>query len=165
MEPMSETNVNNGDAAQMSVVLVTPDSYDNIRTTMEYLRAQTVSNQLEIVIVAPSAANVNFVLEDRLAFGQIHVVEVGEIKSTGRAMAAGVREASAPVVGYAEEHAYPAPGWAEALINAHQQSWAGVGAAIANANPGNMVNWASFFTDFGPWVDCPITLNLNISPK
>jgi glycosyl transferase family 2 len=144
---------NDGCAAQMSVVLVTPNHYDDIRKTMEHLRAQTVSDQLEIVIVAPSAANISFDIRDRTAFSQIRLVEVGEIKSTGRAMAAGVREASAPVVGYAEEHAYPAPEWAEALINAHHQSWAAIGAAIANANPGNMVNWASFFTDFGPWVE------------
>jgi hypothetical protein len=68
-------------------------------------------------------------------------------------MAAGVREAIAPLVSYAEEHAYPAPGWAEALIKAHRQSWAAIGGTIANANPGNSVNWASFFTDFGPWVE------------
>jgi hypothetical protein len=28
-----------------------------------------------------------------------------------------------------------------------------IGGTIANANPGNMISWASFFTDFGPWVD------------
>jgi hypothetical protein len=154
MEATSETlNRNDGCAAQMSVVLVTPDRYDNVRKTMEYLRAQTVANQLEIVIVAPSAATLNFDAADLTAFGRVRVVEVGEIKSTGRAIAAGVREASGPVVTYAEEHAYPAPGWAEALIKAHRQSWAAIGVAIANANPGSMISWASLFTDFGPWVE------------
>jgi hypothetical protein len=38
----------------MSVVLVTPDRYEAIRKTMEHLRAQTVSDQLEIVIVGPA---------------------------------------------------------------------------------------------------------------
>jgi hypothetical protein len=56
-------------------------------------------------------------------------------------------------VTYAEEHAYPAPGWAEALIKAHRQSWAAIGVGLANANPGNMISWASLFTDFGPWVE------------
>ena len=46
----------NGCAARMSVVLVTPHRYDAIRKTMEHLQAQTVADQLEIVIVAPSAA-------------------------------------------------------------------------------------------------------------
>ena len=145
--------MNDGCAAQMSVVLVTPDRYDNIRKTMEYLQAQTVCDQLEIVIVAPSAATLDFDPAERAAFDSVRVVEVGEVQSTGRAIAAGVREASAPVVTYAEEHSYPAPGWAEALIKAHRQSWAVVGVAIANANPGNIISWASLFTDFGPWVE------------
>ena len=53
-------NMNDGCAAQISVVLVTPDRYDAIRKTMEHLQAQTVLDQLEIVIVAPSAATLNF---------------------------------------------------------------------------------------------------------
>jgi hypothetical protein len=72
MEATSETlNRNDGCAAQMSVVLVTPDRYDNVRKTMEYLRAQTVANQLEIVIVAPSAATLNFDAADLTAFGRV----------------------------------------------------------------------------------------------
>jgi hypothetical protein len=140
-------------AAQMSVVLVTPGRYEAIRKTMQHLQAQTVSDQLEIIIVAPSAATLNIDAAEFTAFGRVRVVEAGEIKSTGRAIAAGVREASAPVVTYAEEHSYPAPGWAEALIEAHRQSWAAIGAVLANANPCNMISWASLFTDFGPWVE------------
>jgi glycosyltransferase involved in cell wall biosynthesis len=145
--------MNDACAVQMSVVLVTPGRYETIRKTMQHLQAQTVADQLEIVIVAPSAATLNFNAAELTAFGRVRVVEAGEIKSTGRAIAAGVREATAPVVTYAEEHAYPAPGWAEALIKAHCQSWAAIGVAIANANPGNMISWASLFTDFGPWVE------------
>ena len=138
---------------QMSVVLVTPDRYDTIRKTIKHLQAQTALDKLEIVIVTPSAATLNVASADLTPFSQVRVVEVGEIKSTGRAIAAGVREASAPVVAYAEEHSYPAPGWAQALIKAHRQPWAAIGVAIANANPSNMISWASLFTDFGPWVE------------
>ena len=147
-------NVNEGCTAQMTVVLVTPHRYDAIRKTMEHLQAQTVVDRLEIVIVAPSAAALDFAAAAYgTAFGRLRVVEVGEIRSTGKALAAGVRVASAPVVSFAEEHAYPAPDWAEALIKAHRQSWAAISGTLANANPGNMVNWASFFTDFGPWAE------------
>jgi glycosyltransferase involved in cell wall biosynthesis len=150
---METLNTNADSAAQMSVVVVTPDRYENIRKTMKHLQAQTVSDQLEIVIVVPSAATLDFDAEERAAFDRLRIVEIGEIKSTGRAIAAGVRQANAPVVTYAEEHSYPAPGWAEALIKAHRESWAVVGVAIANANPGNIISWASLFTDFGPWVE------------
>lgn len=148
-----ETAPDTFNTPQMSVVVVTPGRYGAIRKTMEHLRGQTVLEQLEIVIVSPSAAALVLDPEDLKAFGRVRLVEVGDIQSTGRAIAAGMREASAPVVTYAEEHAYPDPGWAEAFIKAHRQSWGAIGAGIANANPGNMISWASLFTDFGPWVE------------
>ncbi len=40
---------------EMSVVLVTPGSYETLGKTIQSLRAQTVRQRLEIVIVAPSA--------------------------------------------------------------------------------------------------------------
>jgi hypothetical protein len=39
----------------MSVVLITPDNYGAIRKTIGHLRAQTVKNCLELVIVAPQS--------------------------------------------------------------------------------------------------------------
>jgi len=136
----------------MSVVLITPDRYDTIRKTMKHLRAQTVRDQLEIVIVAPSAKGLNLDESELKEFCQFRVVEVGEIKSVAKARATGIREASAPVVVLAEDHSYPDPNWAEALIDAHRKPWAAVGPVIANANPGNKISWASFFIGYGRWV-------------
>src|SRR6266542_1885378 len=101
---------------EMSVVIVTPDRYETIRKTVEHLRAQTVKDRLELVIVAPSAAQL--ALDDSALndFFQFRVVEVGEISSIARAHAAGIRQASAPVVVLSEDHSFPEPGWAEALI-------------------------------------------------
>ena len=137
----------------MSVVLVTPDDYDTIRKTVHHLREQTIRERLEIVIVAPSLNDLGLAVADLEDFLRFRVVEFGTIKSTGAAIAAGVEQASAPIVAYAEEHSYPEPGWAAALIEAHRDSWAGVGAVLANANPGCLTSWANFFMDFGPWVD------------
>src|SRR5262245_18353145 len=118
--------------------------------------------QLELVIVAPSEAALNLDIIDTASFHLVRLVEMDEITSTGRAIAAGVRAATAPVVAYAEEHSYPAPDWAEALIKAHRQPWAVVGVAMANANPSNKVSWASLYTDFGPWVE-PVASRTNQS--
>ena len=53
----------------------------------------------------------------------------------------------------AETHAFPEPGWAEALIEAHHGPWAAVGPAIVNANPDSLISWANLFLDYGPWVE------------
>ena len=136
----------------MSVVVITPDSYTAIRKTVSHLRAQTRSGQLELVIVAPSAAHLDPNKTELREFCGFRIVELGPIRSTGRALAEGIRQATAPIVAYAEEHSYPEPGWAEALIEAHRGSWAGVGAVLSNANPSTMTSWAHLYTDFGPWV-------------
>jgi GT2 family glycosyltransferase len=137
----------------MSVVIVTPDHYDTISRTITYLRAQTVREWLEFVIVAPSADTLEVNEAELKDFFQFRVVEVGEIRSIAQANAAGIRQASAPVVAFVEEHSYPEPGWAEALIEAHRQPWAAVGPVVRNANPGSLVSWADFLIAYGPWMD------------
>jgi hypothetical protein len=145
--------MNDTHPAAMSVVLVTPDDAKSIRTTLLHLKAQTVRDRLEVIIVAPSLNRLSLTASELEGFPHVRLVEAGEINSTGGAIAAGVREARAPLVGYAEEHSYLHPGWAEALIKAHSQPWAAVGAVIANANPATLTSWANLFTDFGPWVE------------
>jgi hypothetical protein len=67
-------------------------------------------------------------------------------------LAAGFRRARAPLIVCAEEHSFPEPGWAEALIAAHSGPWAAVGAELENANPGSATSWSHLFSDFGPAV-------------
>jgi hypothetical protein len=136
---------------EMSVVLVTPDGYESIRTTMKHLRAQTVRDRLEIVIVAPSADTLHLHSAEIKEFLQFRVVEVNEVRSIAEGNAAGVRQASAPVVALAEDHSYPDPGWAAALIEAHRHAWAAVGPAVRNANPKSVTSWADFLIAYGPW--------------
>jgi hypothetical protein len=138
---------------QMSVVLVTPDKYASIRETINYLCKQTVVNELELVIVTNLA---NSLQPDEAAlknFCTVVVVEVGSIKSRASANAAGVRKATAPIVVLAEDHSFPDPDWAEALIKAHRQEWAAVGPVVRNANPDTAVSWADFLIGYGPWID------------
>jgi hypothetical protein len=140
----------------MSVVLVSLDSYERIRATMAALREQTAKRRLEIVIVAPSKEGLNLDHAEVQDFQGFQVVEVGPIRSTGGAIAAGFRRAQAPVVVYAEEHSYPLPTWAEALLQAHEKPWGAVGPTIVNDNPATIVSWANLFTDFGPSVDAAL---------
>jgi len=137
----------------MSVVVVSLDSYARIRRTIAALRAQTAKRQLEIVIVAPSKEVLKLDQADLQDFLSFQVVEIGPIRSTGGAIAAGFQRAQAPVVAYAEEHSYPFPTWAAALLLAHKQPWGAIGATIVNANPESIISWANLFTDFGPSVD------------
>jgi hypothetical protein len=136
----------------MSVVIATPDKYAVIRKTIAYLRAQTVKGDLELVIVAPSAERLDPDNRELKDFFSVRIVEVSKIRSVAWANAAGIRAASAPVVALAEDHCFPDPGWAEALIETHKKHWAVVGPVVRNANPRSRISRAGFVISYGPWL-------------
>jgi hypothetical protein len=87
------------------------------------------------------------------AFGACQVVELGELQSMGGARTAGVRAARAPLVVLCEQHCYPAPGWAEALVASHRQPGvAAVAPVFYNANPRFRLSWADFLVLYGPFM-------------
>lgn len=138
---------------EMSVIVVTPDYYETIRKTVAHLRAQSVRDQLELIIVAPSADTLE---ADDLASAPFHsfqVVDLAEAGSMAQAYAAGIRQARSPVVALVEEHSYPEPGWAEALIRAHREPWAAVGPVVRIANANSPVGWADFLIAYGRWMN------------
>jgi glycosyltransferase involved in cell wall biosynthesis len=136
----------------ISVVVVTPDRYETIRETVKHLRNQTSSDRIELVIVAPSSAQLGFDESEGEGFWGVQVVEVGAIFSRSRARVVGIGKAKARVLAFIEDHAYPAEGWAEALLKAHEQPWAAVGPIMGNANPATAMSWANLFILYGPWV-------------
>jgi hypothetical protein len=133
----------------ISVVLVTPDRYETVRKTIRHLRAQTVKDRLELLLVAPSAKDLALDESATRDFVWFRVIAVGPMKRPTQAKAVAVRQARAPIVAFAEEHCYPDPDWAAALIAAHQQDCAAVGPIMRNANPNTMLSWAGLFLHYG----------------
>lgn len=141
------------DSPEISVVIVTPDDFATIGNTMKCLMNQTVKDKMEVVIVAPFADRINPNDSETVGFRRIKIVEVGTVKSIAWGNAEGARHATAPVVVFAEDHSYPDPDWAEALIRTHKQQWAVVGPVVRNANPGSALSWADLLMTYGPWLD------------
>ena len=144
---MSESGI-----PKMSVIVVTPDNYQTMRKTVRHLRSQNVSQDLELIFVAPSADSLKLNESEMHGFWGYKIVEVGPVHSTAMARAAGVGAASAPIVALTEDHSHPAPGWAEALINRHDEDWAAVGPVMHNANPHSLTSWASFLVEYSQWL-------------
>jgi hypothetical protein len=136
----------------LSVLLVTPRPYSELREVVRQLRKQGPVDGIELVIVAPSLARLGIDEGELRDFWGVLTVEYGPLDSLGRAFGAAVRAASAPVVAFAEDHAYPEQGWAEALIQAHKERYGAVGAAITNANPDSALSWGNLLVSYGPWV-------------
>ena len=140
----------------MSVVLPTPSDFASIATTVRHLCRQTVASRLELVVVA--MGRTGFSLQEgacRNLWGT-RVVHVGRV-THGEASAAGVRAASAAIVVFAEDHCFPEPAWAAALLEGYTgPDVAAVGPVFRNANPGTVVSWCDFAIGYGPWIHpCP----------
>jgi glycosyl transferase family 2 len=149
---------------ELSVVLFAPGNPETTAKALRHLGAQSVRDRLEIVIVTPALARLELDASLLDGFHSSSVVETSEgpdpstreagtpVYPPGAARAAGIRQARGRIVALAEDHSYAEPGWAEALIRAHQGPWAAVGPAIGNANPESAVSWASLFLAYGQWV-------------
>ena len=137
--------------AAMTVILFTPTDYTVVRRTMRHLRAQTVPGELEVLITAPVAANVRLEPAEVTGFADVRVIEVGPVETLAAAHTVAIRQARAPVVVLGEDHSFPEPGWAAALIAAHGQGYAAVGPAMINANPGTLTSWANYIPYFSSW--------------
>lgn len=137
----------------ISAIASTAAGYAALRTTIGHLRAQTAAPQTELVLVGPSLEALDHPAEDVEQFAAVQKVAVGPVRSIAHANAAGVRRARGRVVVLTEDHCFPEPGWAAALLRAHEEPWAAVGPVVRNANPGSVVSWADFLIGYGPWME------------
>ena len=134
----------------LSVVVLVPDRFATVAGVVSHVAMQDVCARIEVVFVGP----IDFTVPGDAVSGfeGWQIVRVERWQSTAEARAAGIRHARAPIVAFVEDHCFPAPGWARALIDAHEQDWAGVGPVILNANPSSTLSWANLLIEYGPWV-------------
>jgi hypothetical protein len=149
---------------ELSVILITPDSFATIRQTVRSLARQSIRDRIELVILSPSDARIEVDAQLAALFGSVRVIAIPSVTPTGPARVAAVRAARAPVVAFAEDHCFPAAGWAEALVRAHREAYAAVGPAIRNANPATLVSWADLFIGYGPWLAPAVAREMDFLP-
>jgi GT2 family glycosyltransferase len=134
----------------LSTVLVVGSRRQRSAHCLRSLAGQTVAADTEIVVVDIGDANA-----PRLDTGNA-AVPITYLKhaewSWARARAAGAFHARAPIVAFVEDHCYPEPGWAEALIDAHRGPWAAVAFSFTSANPTSYWTRASMVNDYGLWL-------------
>jgi hypothetical protein len=136
----------------MTLALLTPDTFATIAKTVAHVAVQDVVASIELLILAPDPASVAVDPEAVRPFHSVRVVGVAFQEGSGAARASAVHHATAPVIAFGEDHCFPAPGWASALLKAHAGVWAAVGPVVENANPTTLVSWADLLMGYGPWL-------------
>lgn len=140
-------------AFDLTVIASTTRGYPAIRTTVAHLSRQTVARRIELVMVGPSIESLAAPDDELAGFGAVVKVDVGKVTSIAHANAAGVRRARGRLVALTEDHCFPEPEWAAALLRAHEADWSVVGPVVRNANPRTRVSDADFVIGYGPWME------------
>jgi hypothetical protein len=137
---------------RMTVIAITPDCYETIRQTVRHLAAQAIAGEIELLIGIASPKSLNEVAVELQPFHSWRVVGLGQFDTMGAAKAIVVKEARAPFIIFAEDHSFPEPNWAAALLEAHAAGHCAAGPQVQNANPRSMLSWADLFLGFAPWI-------------
>lgn len=117
------------------------------------LRAQDAADRLEVVIAAPAGEHAALEAMAGSAFAAVRLLDRDPLADLPGTRTALVRASSAPVVLPTETHCLPDPGWASALVRAHEAGAAAAGPLVRNANPGSpwsAAQYAMHFGAFGP---------------
>lgn len=138
--------------AALSFVLFTPDTFETIRKTVSHVANDASARSIELLIGCTDPDTVAVDPNAVLSFHSVRIVRCDMTPGSGEGRALAIKEASAQVVVFGEDHCFPQPGWAAALLSAHQQPYAAVGPVVSNANPEGLVSWADLLMGYGPWL-------------
>lgn len=137
----------------MSVVLIPPDNYEQIRRVVQCLAKQTLKAKLELIFVVNSLEKFIPDPTQVSGFANVRIVRGNANDSMGTTRATGILASQAPVVVLTENHSYPDPDWAEMLLRAHQQPWGAVGPAVNLVLPAGVASWAMHLVAYSRWMD------------
>jgi hypothetical protein len=137
----------------VAAVLWTPDRYDTIRRTVAALRAQTALDKIELILLGPTPESLAVDESDIEGFASFKTIVLDSLAKSSTVRAIGTRTATAPIVAFMQDHAFPVPGWAQALLDCYKGPWSGVGFVFANDNPNTATSWCNFLLQYGDWVD------------
>ncbi|MGD9652341.1 MAG: glycosyltransferase [Candidatus Dadabacteria bacterium] len=148
---MSDRETQN--APLMTIIITTVSGGGSMRVATEHLKKQTVAADLEIIILGPSGAWPDG-MEDNLAgFYGYEIMDVDLDNGLYYAWADAIKKARAPIVAFGENHAFPEPEWAEAVIEAHKGPWTAVGSVFKNANPYTGNSWVQLYMTYGQYTE------------
>jgi hypothetical protein len=134
----------------LTVALLAPTDLAHIEKTVRHLRAQTRVSDIELVLVTPNPPAIHASSQAWREFHSVRLVLCDAPVDPVGARILAVRASSAPLLAFAEDHAFPAPNWAEQLIAAYAEPYAAVGVEMRNENP-SAVSRADMLLSFGPW--------------
>lgn len=132
----------------LSVAVVAGAQRRRMQRMLHCLAGQTIAGQVEVIVVDTRPDASAWQLP---AAPPVRVLPARS-STFGKAREAGVVAAQAELIAFLEDHCYPAPDWAEAVVSAFRGQVAAVGYAFENANPRSRNSRIAMLATYGEWV-------------
>ena len=137
----------------VSCILATPSGWAEVAWTLDAVRQQSIATELEVLVVGqgpeppgkPSAG----------PLGSLSWVDGGPWVHRATAAAVGIRAARHEFVALLENHARPAPCWAEEVRAGLSQGYVGSAGRFVLENPATMVSRIDVWLYYSYTVDMP----------
>jgi hypothetical protein len=144
-----------GGPPALSVVIICFTSAAHLRRALQALEEQTGGVPIEILV--PHDDTLTGAEALALEFPAARFMRGGATVTPAALRTQGTRAATAPIVGFLEDHCMPARDWAARVLAAHRQPHAGIGGSIEKGfKPGRStdtaLNWAIYFTDYSRYM-------------
>lgn len=136
-------------APAISVVVASVNGWSMLGPTLRALDALPERPAMEIVVVEAVGGETRRKLRDHRP--AVEVIAVDARKTIPALRYLGVRKARGDLIAILEDHGEVDPGWASALLEAHEGPWGAVGGVVENGRDG-LVNWAAFFCEYAPYM-------------
>ncbi len=137
----------------ISCVLATPSGWSEVAWTLEALRQQSIASELEVLVVGQGPEPPGIPCKGGLQ--GLSWVDGGDWVQRATAAAIGVRAAQYEYVALLENHARPAPCWAEEVRTGLEQGYAGSAGRFVLENPATMVSRIDVWLHYPYCVDLP----------
>jgi len=134
---------------KMSVIVVAGERRERVERNLACLAAQTALDLLEILVVdiAPSGG-----ILKGTEHPAVRHLQRPDLDGMWAAMAEGARQARGEIVAFLEDHCFPSPEWAAAVIEAFRPPVAVVNYAFTDVQPQTYMSRAFLMAEYGRWM-------------
>jgi len=144
-----EEKITNPFEPVLSVVLVIGNKRRNAVYALQSILHQSLIERIEVLVVDCGGPGMPPLPGSD--HPSVRVLHVSQQASFGAARTQAVLQARSPIIAFLEEHCTAFPGWAEALVSAHEGPWAGVGGEVYNATAGRGISDAIYLMGYISW--------------
>lgn len=131
----------------VSVIIPSYKSAPHVRHCLNALKAQITSRSYEVILVDSSQDETSEIVTKE--YPDVKLIHFQERCSVGKARNIGIKEARAKIVLFLDTDCVPLPTWLEQMYAALQDHQvAGVGGAIENGTPRNVMGSVGFYLEF-----------------